>query len=69
MDLIHTENIKFIGGKEEKQSADLFSQLLNPAFASGNIFSQSLLNSLIAATYYNVYSTSYLLITISSPFC
>lgn len=64
MDLIHTENIKFVGGNDNAYvalptfrigSSDLFSQLLNPSFASGHVFSQSLLNSLIASTYYNPY--------------
>jgi hypothetical protein len=46
--------MKFVGGMGTKQKqSDLFSSLLNPAFANGSMFSQSLLNTLLASTYYN----------------
>ncbi|KAJ3387185.1 hypothetical protein HDU92_002061 [Lobulomyces angularis] len=58
MDLVYTENLKFIGQSKPragKQSFQLFEQLTEPSFSSGHCFTQSMLNSVLANSFFNPY--------------
>lgn len=52
VDLQHAENMRFIGGKKSITTIGNDNKII-PAFAAGHVFSHSMLNSILAQTYYN----------------
>ncbi|KAJ3203883.1 hypothetical protein HDU67_009890, partial [Dinochytrium kinnereticum] len=54
VEFLHTSNMKLMGSGEEYYSKiDVYGHSIMPAFASGHVFSKSMLNTLLVQTYYN----------------
>ncbi|KAJ3103629.1 hypothetical protein HDU97_009968 [Phlyctochytrium planicorne] len=54
VEFLHPSNMKLIGaGEAYYAKLDIYGSSIMPAFASGHVFSKSMLNTLLVQTYYN----------------
>ncbi|KAI8852305.1 hypothetical protein BC829DRAFT_440747 [Chytridium lagenaria] len=54
VEFLHASNMKLMGSWDEYYSKiDVYGHSILPAFASGHVFSKSMLNTLLVQTYYN----------------